>query len=735
MSAKLTQHLRGRPILWAAAFYVALTCICTWPQALRIHDGLPADTYGQRFEDPFLNSWILAWGARAAVTDPLHIFDTNAFWPRRNTLAYSDHMLGYLPLTIPAFWLAGNAILVHNLVLLLTFAGSGLAAFVLVRSITGSTGPALLAGVVYAFCPFRFEEYGHVQVLSSQWMPLALYCLHRCHARMDAGETFPWAAYLGFIGFGALQSLCSTYYSLFFPLFIGCFAAASCVFCAGPAKLKKAGLTLLAPVLWTALILPTVMPYVKLKREMGFRRDLHQNIEYSAKLGSFLAAPAANTIYGAWTARFGGPEAAGFPGAFTYVLSLAAVLWLIRSRAWRAEAPKACRWGWVYLLCGLAAAALAMGPRIRLAGREIGWGPYMLLYEFVPGFAGLRAPGRLLMLVMLCFSVLAGLGAHRLCSPLQPKWRGRLAVGSLIAILVAEFASFPVRLLSVPVWRQIPEVYQWLSRQRPEKRIVEVPLDLGLQDMERMYYSTYHWHKLVNGKSGYFPPETTAKYLSYVAPLPGVVRLMREMNIDYVITHDWLMDGARLSDIYRRVPSFRLVKSFGATHVFRLLHEAAPQAPAPIQTDQLVRVPRHRCKLMTNDNPEQAERVLDRDPATYWLTDGDQRQGMFFCIALDRLRPVRLVRVGLGLHAEELPQYMVVRVTQDGREWTQVFGRAQWPDMVASVYRSALANPLNPEFTVSIPHGNWRGIEMQLVKDAYAGWAMAEVQVYEEAQP
>ena len=732
MPPKLIERVRSRPVLWAAVFFVALTCVCTWPQVLRIHDGLPADIDGQRFEDPFLNSWILAWGARAAVTDPFHLFDANAFWPRKNALAYSDHLLGYLPLTIPAFWLSGNAILVHNLVLLLTFAASGLAMYVLVRGITGSAGPALLAGVVYAFCPFRFEEYGHVQILSSQWMPLALHCLHRCHARLDAGERFPWAAYLGLIGLGALQSLCSTYYSLFFPVFVGCFAVVSWAFGHGPARLKKAGLTLLAPVLWTVLILPTVLPYVKLKREMGFRRDLHQNILYSAKLGSFVAAPPTNALYGAWTARFGGAEAAGFPGAFTYLLSLAAVVWLVRARAWRAGSPKACQWGWVYLLCALAAAALAMGPRIQLAGREIGWGPYMLLYKFVPGFDGLRAPGRFLMLVMLCLAVLAGLGAHRLSAPLRPAWRRHLSLTLLTAILVAEFASFPIRLPRVPVWGKVPQVYRWLGEQRPQKRVVEVPLDLGLQDMQRMYYSTYHWHKLVNGKSGYFPPETAAKYLSFVAPLPGVASLMREMQVDYVIVHDSLMTGRPLSRVYERRPYFQLVKSFGSVQVFRLLPEKVPPRPAPVPTSMLAEVPLDRCRLLTNENPEQADRVLDGDPLTYWLTSGDQRQGMIFGIALDRPRRVRLVRVRLGLHAEELPRYMFAHVTPDGREWTQVFGRLQWPGMVASIYRSALANPQNPEFTISIPPGNWQGIEMRLIKGAYAGWAIADVQVYEE---
>jgi hypothetical protein len=38
--------------------------------------------------------WNVAWVARTLVTDPLHVFDANIFYPHRQTLSYSESNLG-----------------------------------------------------------------------------------------------------------------------------------------------------------------------------------------------------------------------------------------------------------------------------------------------------------------------------------------------------------------------------------------------------------------------------------------------------------------------------------------------------------------------------------------------------------------------------------------------------------------------------------------------------------------
>src|SRR5437868_6648010 len=88
-----------RPALswrWPAVLFVALTLVATYPIILA-----PASYSFFGHADAQLNMWILAWDAHALRTAPLHLFDANIFSPEPRTLAYSETLLGYLPLFGP----------------------------------------------------------------------------------------------------------------------------------------------------------------------------------------------------------------------------------------------------------------------------------------------------------------------------------------------------------------------------------------------------------------------------------------------------------------------------------------------------------------------------------------------------------------------------------------------------------------------------------------------------------
>ena len=80
---------------------------------------------------------------------------------------------------LPVYALTGNIILCYNLLFLSTFVLSGLGMFLFVREVTGSARAGFVAGLIYAFAPFRVPQFAHLQVMSSQWMPFVLYGLRR----------------------------------------------------------------------------------------------------------------------------------------------------------------------------------------------------------------------------------------------------------------------------------------------------------------------------------------------------------------------------------------------------------------------------------------------------------------------------------------------------------------------------------------------------------------------------
>ena len=100
------------------------------------------------------------------------------------------------------------------MLLLSGFALSGVAMFVLVRSLTRHVGAALFAGFVFAFLPYRFMHYAHLELQMSQWMPLCLWAFHRTMANGRLRDGLLTGLFL------ALQTLSSLYYGIFFASFL-----------------------------------------------------------------------------------------------------------------------------------------------------------------------------------------------------------------------------------------------------------------------------------------------------------------------------------------------------------------------------------------------------------------------------------------------------------------------------------------------------------------------------------
>jgi hypothetical protein len=201
---------------------------------------------------------------------------------------------------------------------------------------------------------------------------------------------------------------------------------------------------------------------------------------------------------------------------------------------------------YVYLL-GLSF-LLTLGPIIHFNGREIAYGPYLLLYLLVPGFDGLRVPARLVVMMHLAVSVLAGYGLAWLLGRIQSSWKRRLLGSGFALLALMEYASFPISMPSVPVGRDFPQVYNWLAQQPGDFAILEIPLPTRpeevFQDAPYVYFSTYHWKKLVNGYSGFIPPGYTRLYQE-LKGFPSEETLKRihqlgqlgQLGVRYVIIH------------------------------------------------------------------------------------------------------------------------------------------------------------------------------------------------------
>jgi hypothetical protein len=252
-----------RELLIIIAFCL-FTAALTWPYVTRLRDAV-VDT-----GDPYLISWILWWDYHQTFTDPLHLFDANTFYPLRYTLAFSEHSYGIALLFFPLYALGTKPLTVHAIAMFFGFVLSGYGAFRLGRTLTGSAAVGWVAGIVFAFVPYRFHLMSQVAYLFSPWIPLVfealvLFARERSRARavwlgcaffMSGLTTISWFTFT-LIPFALYAAILLTRYSLW-----------------REREFWRRGAIALATAMLA--LLPFMLPYLMVSRLYGFKRRVEE---------------------------------------------------------------------------------------------------------------------------------------------------------------------------------------------------------------------------------------------------------------------------------------------------------------------------------------------------------------------------------------------------------------------------------------------------------------------------
>jgi hypothetical protein len=524
---------------------IALTVALTWPQAAYFA------THARDHHDVYFNMWRLAWVAHALSTSPQNLFDGNIFFPEPRALTYSDAMIVEGLFGAPLLLAGVRPVLVHNLLLLGAIVGSGAGMFVLGRHLTGCAGAGLVAAVVFAFVPFRFEHYMHMEMQWTMWMPWALWALHRTFETRAP----KYGLITGF--FLSLQMLSSIYYGVFLIVLIGVVSIA--LLLAMPFKRLPGIVGALAPAAIVIGVLcgAYALPYLETKKDVGGRGE-REIMMYSARPSSYLVATPDNLMYGRAFERRGRPERRLFPG--TLVVVLAGVGLMMRPAA---SGPITI----AYLLAAILAFEMSLG----LSGYS-----YRFLHDHVPIFQGFRAIARLGIFVVFFLCGLAAFGYAAIVQDRGARAR-RVALGLAVAFLVMEYRVRPLHLVPYP--NEAPPLYAWLAKQ-PLGVVAEMPAPEVVpgEDPRTSYLSTFHWHPIVNGYSGFVP----TSYLDRIYdvrnfPDDEAMSRLRRDSVRYLVVHLWeyprdqrIRTIQALTERHRLREAGRFEDGRGESVVFRL---------------------------------------------------------------------------------------------------------------------------------------------------------------------
>ena len=746
----------------AATFYVMLAVAHTWPLVTQLSDVLPHD-----LGDPGLNAWIIWWNAQAV---PLTERWWNApiFFPSSGVLAFSETLLGLLPITAPIQWFGGSPITAYNVAFLVTFPLSALAAHALVLRLSGRHDAAMIAGLIYGFNPFRTAHFPQIQVMTSYWMPLSLLGLH-------AYATSGGARWL--VLFGAawlMQALSNGYYLLFFPVLIGLWLS---WFAVSRSFVRRLMVIVGIWIVASLPLVPLLWGYRRIHAAFSFQRGVSEINALGADVSSLLDA---SPLLKFWhLQRFHQPEGELFPGFTAVALVVLLVIhWLWTSKP-EARVPRTCA---VLLLgavtfIGVALSALIVGPwsitiggttviSVRVVSRPLSIGlllfllalaleprivgawrrrsplmfymlataamyllcfgplprflgePFMYRAPYswlmmLPGYDTVRVPARFAMLAALCLSVVAALAFARLTGRARWVIRAPLATMVVAGILVDSWIG-EMPLPKVPVRMRALESL-------PDRTVVmELPLGETSDDVAAMYRAMYHRRQLVNGYSGFFPRSYDVLRHGLDLRDPRMFDALAASGPLVVAVDALRDDGSRWSKQLAARPGTVILGEESGRRLYSLTGGTLPPEINPAAQRLSVH------SATANVENLRLALAFDGDPATRW-DGGAQRGGEVLTIDLGSVRTVDGLTLTIGPHLSDFPRLLAIETSQDGRAWSN-----QWQGTTAvHAFIAAVRRPADVPLAFALPHVPARWLRLrQLGQDPVFYWTIFELTIF-----
>lgn len=533
-------------------FFAALTLILTLPLALDLDH-----RFVSWLIDPPFTMWTMAWQAHAIQVDPAAFFDANIFYPERGALAFSSLNFAPMLAALPILQASSNPILAYNFVYLFAWWLIGFGTFVLARMVGLGVGPSLLAGALAEFSPFTFGQLGHLEILWVGWIPLFLVA---AHSLLKRGKPIDFALALIFF---LLQSLATWYFAIYLTLV----ATGLVLFTArrsGWLSWRRWGGVAAVVAFGWVLMLPLLVPYLRVEPGYAKVRTLDQAQYYSASLDSYFREPAYNQTWRALLGTGDQGESNLFPGI---VFALLAVIGI--PRVWSDN--RAGMRGRLLILIGVASIVLTFGPTLQIDSQSIISLPENLLRS-LPGYALTRVPARWAIFAVIAFAVCAGVGAQRIS-------RGRpVILVALFVVALIENFSVPLPTSTLPTWEMLEPEYRWLAAQ-PSRVVAELPMRVNLESRDAqvgyVYRSIFHHQRLINGYADYIPDwYAEALSSSKQFPSPDTLALYRQLGVQLIVAHIDQIEPEAHAAILEMLDSetspIRLAATFGDTMIFQL---------------------------------------------------------------------------------------------------------------------------------------------------------------------
>jgi hypothetical protein len=768
-----------KPVVVSALAYTAITIVMGRQVLASLASSIASDP-----GDPLLTAAILTWNAT-------HLpwshgwYQFPIFYPTPDALALSEHLLGVSLIAAPIQWLTGSLLVSYNLTVLLSYPICGLAMFALVRRLTNSTSAAFLAGLAYAFAPYRASHLPHIQMLMSFGMPLALLGLHE-YLESRRGR---WLVLFGLSWL--VQGAANGYYLVYFTgvvvLWVAWFMAA---------RGRWRDVAAVAGTLTVAAVplVPILYRYVSVQRGLGLSRGIGEIAVFSADIGAVLCAPDRLTFWG-WLRIACWPEGELFPGTALVALCIAGAIAMRSARTFRlkAEATKSSQES----ARGFRLQAEGKASRLRVVVLRIAlvvallygaiavftfvWGPWRMDFPWRASASSANKPASVTLFFLLVSIALS----RRLHDTIRRGSAETFYLLCAVACWLLTWGPFP-RLFGETVLYQAP--YAWFARlpggeslrapsrlwmmsvlclvvfmglgvarllgQRTKRAAailtVVAALGLGADGFTTIRAAVVPPAPLVppTGQTVLFLPigqpltdisavyhSVTQRYRSingysgYEPPYYEALRMLSDMR-DPQIFAPFVARGELHVLVGKEDVEMRTLVTgqSGARLVLEgpIVHYRVPaRTVAQVRIEPIgARVPVQTVEATCS--PKSLAAVIDNNPRTRWACRV-QSPDQTLIADLGAPATVGTIVHALGSVGGEFPRHLVIETSVDGATWTSAWDGSP----AVAVLHATIANPLDIRAVIEFPARPARYVRLrQLSREGTYAWSLAELEVW-----
>jgi hypothetical protein len=524
--------------------------------------------------------------------------DPSAYFPvgrelARGEMTASNTVLG-VPLT--AMW---GPVVSYNVVLLLSFVFTGWGSYFWVTHLTGRRSAGVIAGVVFAFAPYRFAHMvGHLPQMTTHWVPWMMWAFERFLARRTAAR----GALVGV--FAALVVIGCWYYghstALMFPLYVLWRTRGH------PGIWRDAawwgGITA-AVVVAGILVGPFLLQVMELRGAGTIDRSLREMDAWSMNPYDFFIPNLLHPLWGDVTSPWFPEQRALWVErgvSLGFVAAIAALAGAVLVRPRRLVGPLVALW--------IASALIALGPTLHMGDRQVriampqkviagvdrvaSWfGPRMeplrqdmrqsqdlpiplpsfLLYFLVPFTSGMRAMTRFAMWTSLATGALAAWGALALGERAARRW-GAGARGAVPAMILAGVVVESMTVFAMMKVEPRP-VDLWLRTQADVTVIADLPAEESARPFQD-YWATVHGKATIiswNGDSFWPPTRMGREEAMRRFPAPDSIAFLGSLGTTHLlVTASRYPDWPALQRALEAEPQLTLVDTIGGVWIYRI---------------------------------------------------------------------------------------------------------------------------------------------------------------------